>query len=969
MGPLEGEPQDAVSRQGGEFSRLLEDLARPATAPAADEAWQDASVAPTELGRFKILRALGRGGFGVVYEAEDPELGRHVAIKVLQQRRGGGQWNEMLKREAEAVAKLAHPAIVTIHEAGREGGQIFLVYELLQGEPLRRVMARGRVPRVEAVRILRGVASALAYAHRVGVVHRDLTPGNVFLVEGGAVKVVDFGLSLMVGAIGLAAGTPPYAAPEQWRGEAVTPRADVYAWGAVAYELLTAHPLDDDATLPGWLARRGPLASLVRAACSEDRDRRPADGAALVDALDGIERGRRHWAVGAALSLVVAMAAVIAFLLVSPPPKPPPQAAGPFRLAIADGDNDTGDPSFDGLGTLLAAVLDGTERLEILGRSRLAGVLRASGRAVGERIDAESADLAAQQAGAAAVLVPRATREASGYLLTAMVRRPAAPSPWFVVTEAAADPAGLMNAAGRLGQGIRTALHAREPEVRSPEAERARTVTSSTEAFRLYYDGILCLERPSRGAGSWVAPDCGRHFRAALAIDPEFPLAHLELVRDAYWSHESSDQLLAKLEPALRRADLVPARDRAQLLAWKAFLEDDVEGAVARMAEAGRQFPEDARVALATGDLLFRAGRLRAATEPLRRATELDPSLDLALDGLVWMLGVLDRTGDLGTLVERLDHSTPTPGVLHAQVQGLGWLGEHDKALAVARRAAAGGDPPALEDLAEALVAAGRLDEAEAVVRQLDPAGQGERRLLGNLLLLEGRFREAEAYVDAPSSADSDPGARYVHDWRLALRLSQVRDAAGVRRLADETRVRSNEEAATFAALLAYAGDGQAALALLPFVKTNPANRDVVSAIAAWRRDGARAALPDLQRVVTGDPQIGNELLPPEAPWWLVAECASEAGDGEAALAAAGRFQRFYFPLGFWRPWAYPRSLVLEARLLAGSGRKAEARAALDRLDGLWRRADPGQPLLAEARALRRAIDGSRKGIPDDRGR
>jgi hypothetical protein len=308
--------------------------------------------------------------------------------------------------------------------------------------------------------------------------------------------------------------------------------------------------------------------------------------------------------------------------------------------------------------------------------------------------------------------------------------------------------------------------------------------------------------------------------------------------------------------------------------------------------------------------------------------------------------------------MDQLTQVPPWPGVLHAEIQGLGWLGEPDAALVTAKRAAAGGDPPALEDLAQILVAAGRLDEAEAVLRRLDLTGPGERRLLGNLLLLEGRGKEAAPYLVTSPPKIEDQNARAFDAYRRAIPLSWARNAQGVRRVADEVRSFSREAAANFAALLAYAGDVEGALALVPDLKGSPANRDVVRAIAAWRTAGAGSALATLHQTVSGDLQIGTELLAPEAPWWLVAECAWEAGDAGTALTAVKRFQRFYFPLGHWRAWAYPRSLVMEARANARTGRLRDANAALDQFERLWRRADPDQPLLAEARALRRGLAG-----------
>jgi hypothetical protein len=135
----------------------------------------------------------------------------------------------------------------------------------------------------------------------------------------------------------------------------------------------------------------------------------------------------------------------------------------------------------------------------------------------------------------------------------------------------------------------------------------------------------------------------------------------------------------------------------------------------------------------------------------------------------------------------------------------------------------------------------------------------------------------------------------------------------------------------------------------------------MLDALVTWRREGAARALPELRWAASGDGLEVREVFPPEAPAWLVAECALEVAPDERALADLHRFQRVYRPLSLWGSWAWPRSLLLEARLLDRLGRRAEARAALSRFEALWVRADPGLPLLAEGKALRRRLgpDGS----------
>jgi tetratricopeptide (TPR) repeat protein len=190
------------------------------------------------VGRFELVRELGRGGFGVVWEARDTELGRSVAFKAVRASGPGDAHRERLLREAEAAARLSHPNIVTIHDLGRTEHGPYLVLELLRGVSLAERLARGPAPVAEAVRVGVEVARALAHAHAMGVIHRDLKPGNVFLCEDGRVKVLDFGLARVFGAAAAAGGTPGYMAPEQWRREPEDERTDLFALGVLLHRLL-----------------------------------------------------------------------------------------------------------------------------------------------------------------------------------------------------------------------------------------------------------------------------------------------------------------------------------------------------------------------------------------------------------------------------------------------------------------------------------------------------------------------------------------------------------------------------------------------------------------------------------------------------------------------------------------------------------------------------------------------------------
>jgi tetratricopeptide (TPR) repeat protein len=241
------------------------------------------------VGRFEIVRELGRGGFGVVHEAWDRELRRPVAFKLVRPppRRGRSSVEDLVRREADAIALLQHPNIVTLHDVGRCEAGPFLVLELLRGETLAARLGRGALPVAEAARVAVEVGRALVHAHGEGVLHRDLKPSNVFLTRDGGVKVLDFGLAHVFGGGGPArSGTPGYMAPEQREGRGEDARTDVYALAVVLAEAIAgARPPDTS----GWRLRgRGvppALAALVLRATAASPGDRPDDAAAFVDAL------------------------------------------------------------------------------------------------------------------------------------------------------------------------------------------------------------------------------------------------------------------------------------------------------------------------------------------------------------------------------------------------------------------------------------------------------------------------------------------------------------------------------------------------------------------------------------------------------------------------------------------------------------------------------------------------------------
>jgi serine/threonine protein kinase len=201
------------------------------------------------IGRYEIIRTLGKGAMGVVYQARDPALDRIVAIKTIVAPRAGKKMHtayiERFKREAQAAAKMQHPAIVTIFDVGSEEDSEtpYMVLEYLPGESLADRLDRVRLRLGRAVQIGMDLASALAFAHRQRIVHRDVKPANVLHAGENRWKLADFGIARMPDSdltqVGVFMGTPGYSPPEAIKFGHYTPQADVFAWGAVLYEMLS----------------------------------------------------------------------------------------------------------------------------------------------------------------------------------------------------------------------------------------------------------------------------------------------------------------------------------------------------------------------------------------------------------------------------------------------------------------------------------------------------------------------------------------------------------------------------------------------------------------------------------------------------------------------------------------------------------------------------------------------------------
>ena len=348
-----------------------------------------------QLGNYKIVNELGRGGMAVVYRAYQSSLNRYVAIKVLPPHLGFDQeFVERFQREALASAQLRHPNIVVIHDVGHEQGLYFIVMELLEGRTLKQIIEEEGALSVErATRIVEQVAAALDYAHQRGFVHRDVKPANIFVSKEGHTTLTDFGIAKAASEAqqltrtGMLMGTPEYMSPEQAEGEKVDYRTDLYALGVVLYQMLVGqvpfrgttphailHAVIYEPPIP--LRRLRPdlspgIESMVLKAIDKRPERRYQSGAELAEALKtapmspvqrlvvpaqpglppvdratpkepSTSRKPIVWILGAIAVILCALMAVLAFMLLGGndskgTPTPTTAVAAITQTAIPDG--------------------------------------------------------------------------------------------------------------------------------------------------------------------------------------------------------------------------------------------------------------------------------------------------------------------------------------------------------------------------------------------------------------------------------------------------------------------------------------------------------------------------------------------------------------------------------------------------------------------------------------------------------
>jgi tetratricopeptide (TPR) repeat protein/tRNA A-37 threonylcarbamoyl transferase component Bud32 len=760
---------------------------------------------------YRLGRELGGGGMSHVFEAEDVALGRRVVVKVIAPELSAGVNAARFRREIQLAASLQHPHIVALLAAGQAGELLYYTMPFVEGESLRaRLDREGELAVSEAVRILREVADALAHAHARGIVHRDIKPDNVLLTERHAL-VADFGVAKAIhdgqaGAhagegtltsVGFTLGTPAYMAPEQAAGDShIDQRADIYALGVMAYEMLAGERPFAGPTPQALLAaqvtsaavplsdRRPAVPAPLAEAVMRCLEKRPADrwqqADAFLGAIDPVatpaggtivstptvptpapHRSRwrgRAMALGAAVVVMLALAARALGLL----PESSLVAQGVLterdRILVADFGVPPGDSALArALAEALRVDLSQARSVVVVQPEYTRQVLTRMQRDPDAPLDARTARELAIREGLKAVVAGELARAGGGYTISARILATGSDEALVSTRETAADSADILPALSRLSGTLRRRIGESLAGARAAEPLDAVT-TGSLEALRKYTQAVRAIDRGENERAIGLLDE-------AVAADTGFAMAHRKLwAVMGNFGYPRSRQFRA-LSAAYRHRDRLTERERYLTLA--SYYSETAE--YTKSAAAYRTVLEsDSTDEIATNNLALAMIALRDQRGAIRsaaRMTEVAPQAGEGYANLVMFLSNAGQTDSARVVLRTMRERGISDDEIAFAAASLHLLaGEYDSAIAVVRRHEQA-HPELI--LARRMAAAfssrayrrqGRPEAARAALARLRAANveidARDRALMSDLALaeialaLENRPAEALAQVD-----------------------------------------------------------------------------------------------------------------------------------------------------------------------------------------------------------------------------